>query len=336
MNKEIVVSVQCLVYNHAPYLRQCLDGIVMQRTDFYFEAIVHDDASTDGSTEIINDYANRYPDIIKPIVEKENQYSKGKESKAQSLINSRLIGKYIAFCEGDDYWTDPCKLQKQVNYLESHPSCGMCYSSFDMVEENTGKFTPDLFRNRPEDSPMYFPTPESFIVQLAYVAPPSWLVRSELYFSVPSSDQIKRIDETFVQFTHYLARSEVFVFKEPMVTYRVLEESASHTKDFGKKYSYRRSLLDTQCALVRYYNLDKGILSICRKSYYKWLIKQAMDRCDLSVIKKVSKGDTNKDIIESLIIHDFSGLCLIRKCYKVSRKIPLVRGWVSHFFNGGL
>ena len=112
MNDDnILVSIQCLVYNHEPYLRQCLDGFVMQKTNFRFEAIVHDDASTDGSAAIIREYSEKYPDIIKPIYEAENQYSKhGGFSALFDILNSACKGKYIAMCEGDDYWIDPMKL----------------------------------------------------------------------------------------------------------------------------------------------------------------------------------------------------------------------------------
>ena len=119
-NDILMVSVRCATYNHVNYIRQCLDGFVMQRTNFRFEVIVHDDASTDGTTEIIREYAEKYPDIIKPMYETENQYSK--DVKAMNIrINNRLTGKYIAICEGDDYWIDPLKLQKQVDFLDDHP-----------------------------------------------------------------------------------------------------------------------------------------------------------------------------------------------------------------------
>lgn len=115
----VIVTIQCLVFNHAPYLRQCLDGIVMQKTNFRFEAIVHDDASTDGSASIISEYAEEYPDIIKPIFETENQYTKGSDV-LQGIMNANTHGRYVAICEGDDYWIDPLKLQKQVDFLSSH------------------------------------------------------------------------------------------------------------------------------------------------------------------------------------------------------------------------
>lgn len=120
-----LVSISCITYNHAPYIRQCLDGFMMQQTNFAFEVLIHDDASTDGTTEIIKEYEAKYPDIIKPLYEEENQWVKGRRGSA--VFNfPRAKGKYIAMCEGDDYWTDPFKLQKQVDFLESHPDYVMC------------------------------------------------------------------------------------------------------------------------------------------------------------------------------------------------------------------
>ena len=98
----------------------------MQKTDFRFEAVIHDDASSDNSAAIIREYARNYPDIIKPIYETENQYSK-RDGSLDRILRKALTGKYIAICEGDDYWTDPLKLQKQVDYMETHPDCSLCF-----------------------------------------------------------------------------------------------------------------------------------------------------------------------------------------------------------------
>lgn len=143
--KDILVSIRCLTYNQVDYIRQCLDGFVMQKTNFRFEAIVHDDASTDGTKEIVMDYAEKYPDIIKPIFEEENQYSKD-FSVIDTLVRRACTGKYLAFCEGDDYWTDPYKLQKQIDILESNPSISMVHTAFSNVDMN-GKL---LFRKKYE------------------------------------------------------------------------------------------------------------------------------------------------------------------------------------------
>ena len=134
--QEPVVSICCLVYNHEPFLRECFEGFVMQKTTFPIEILVHDDASTDHSADIIREYTVQYPDLFKPIYQTENQYSKGVKVSATFQF-PRAKGKYIALCEGDDYWTDPYKLQKQVDFLESHPEYVMCshrYKSFSQSE----------------------------------------------------------------------------------------------------------------------------------------------------------------------------------------------------------
>lgn len=142
MNKKdmaITVAIECLVYNHKPYLRQCLDGFVMQKTNFRFVAIVHDDCSTDGSQEIIREYEEKYPDIIRPIYEVENQYS-NRDGKLMRIVNEALNAteaKYLAFCEGDDCWIDPLKLQKQVDYLNANKRCGLVYSCIDVIDEHS-------------------------------------------------------------------------------------------------------------------------------------------------------------------------------------------------------
>lgn len=127
---EILVSVCCMTYNHVSFIRQCLDGFMMQKCSFNFEVLIHDDASTDGTQDIIQEYEKKYPNIIKPIYQLENQYSKGIDPNVKYNF-SRARGKYIAICEGDDYWTDPYKLQKQVDFLESHPDYVMCSHRFN-------------------------------------------------------------------------------------------------------------------------------------------------------------------------------------------------------------
>ena len=139
MNQKepILVAIHCLVYNHEPYLRDCFEGFVMQKTNFRFVAIVHDDCSTDHSTDIIREYAVRYPDIFIPMYETENQYSKH-DGSLEHIMNEAIIAtgaRYIAVCEGDDYWIDPYKLQKQVDFLESHPDYSMCFHGATIKNE---------------------------------------------------------------------------------------------------------------------------------------------------------------------------------------------------------
>ncbi|MBR3411528.1 MAG: glycosyltransferase [Bacteroidales bacterium] len=139
-----LVSVCCLTYNHAPFIRNCLDGFLAQKTDFSIEILIHDDASTDGTDRIIREYAEKYPEIIFPIFEEENQYSRGYAGKMDIEFNySRARGKYIAYCEGDDYWTDPSKLQRQVDFMETHPDYSVCFHRCKRLDSRTGKMYND-------------------------------------------------------------------------------------------------------------------------------------------------------------------------------------------------
>lgn len=135
--EEVLVSICCITYNQEKYIEKALDSFLMQKTNFKYEIIVHDDASTDRTVEIIKKYQKKFPEIIKPIFEKENQYSKGK--KATILCMEKAIGKYIAICEGDDYWTDNNKLQKQVDYMEKNENCTLCFHNAYIYDEKTKK-----------------------------------------------------------------------------------------------------------------------------------------------------------------------------------------------------
>lgn len=134
MKEDPLVSIDCITYNHAPYIRQCLESFLKQKTNFPFEILIHDDASTDGTADIIREYEERYPNIIKPIYQSENQYSKA-ISISTKYNFPRAKGKYIALCEGDDYWIDPLKLQKQVDLLENNSDCSLCCGGYQKQTE---------------------------------------------------------------------------------------------------------------------------------------------------------------------------------------------------------
>lgn len=134
--EEIIVSISCATYNHERFIKKALNSFLMQKTTFKFEILIHDDASTDNTANIIREYEKKYPDIIKPIYQTENQYSRGIKI-SQTFNYSRAKGKYIAICEGDDFWTDENKLQKQVDFLEKHLDYSMyCHSAYHVDTED--------------------------------------------------------------------------------------------------------------------------------------------------------------------------------------------------------
>lgn len=121
-----LVSISCITYNHSEFIKECLDGFLMQKTDFSYEILINDDASTDNTAEIIKEYQSKYPDLIFPIYQRENQYSIGHRRMNAKFNFPRAKGKYIALCEGDDFWTDPYKLQKQVDFLSKNSGYSIC------------------------------------------------------------------------------------------------------------------------------------------------------------------------------------------------------------------
>lgn len=134
-DNTILVSVMCTVFNHERYLERTLKGILEQKTSFRFEVIIHDDASTDNSAQIIKKYERLYPDQIHAIYQKENQYSKG-VSIGYSYMFPVANGKYYAICEGDDYWTNPNKLEMQIQFMETHPECTLTAHAGHICYEN--------------------------------------------------------------------------------------------------------------------------------------------------------------------------------------------------------
>lgn len=146
-SKNIKLSICCITYNHSQFIRQALEGFVNQKTNFEFEVLIYDDASTDDNQEIIKEYAEKFPNIIKPILQTENQFSKG--IYVDKKFNwPRITGEYVALCEGDDFWTDENKLQKQVDFLDSHKDYTVCFHTVKMIWENDSH------------NESYFPTPE--------------------------------------------------------------------------------------------------------------------------------------------------------------------------------
>lgn len=214
---DIKVSICCLAYNHEPYIRQCLDGFVMQKCNFKFEVLIHDDASTDKTAAIIREYEAQYPDIIKPICQIENQHSKGVKPTF-SYNFPRAQGKYVSFCEGDDYWTDPNKLQKQFDFLEQNEDYVMCAHVVEEKNEiaNTSHFFPNTEKNITLNIEDYILNNHtgtcSLLFESKYFKPvPEWFLKVSLG------------DIALVLTVLHRSKKKLMVLKDAMGVYRVNE-----------------------------------------------------------------------------------------------------------------
>lgn len=145
MSNNPLVSIICLTFNQEAYVRDCFEGFLSQITDFDFEVLVYDDASTDATPDIIKHYSNQYPEVFKPTLYKVNNYSRGLGYVGLYTGIEQAKGKYVAYCEGDDYWSNNLKLQKQVDFLESNPQYVICAHETLVKNEDYPQFEERLF-----------------------------------------------------------------------------------------------------------------------------------------------------------------------------------------------
>lgn len=145
MSNNPLVSVCCITYNQESYITQTIEGFLIQKTNFPIEIIIHDDASTDNTADILREYEGKYPNMFILIYQKENQYSQG-IIPITEFVFPKCQGKYIAICEGDDYWTDPYKLQKQVDFLEANEDYVLCFHNVRLLTSE-GLKTDHIIRN---------------------------------------------------------------------------------------------------------------------------------------------------------------------------------------------
>lgn len=271
-DSEPLVSISCTTYNHVNYIEQCLDGFLNQETNFPFEIVIHDDCSTDGTTEIIREYTAKYPDIIKTMYETENQYQQGKPTGSLIWNIPRAKGKYIAFCEGDDYWIGNNKLQEQVEFLEANDSYGMVYTNFNLYYQDKKLFLNNCFDLGKSNFRSVYNNVDEWIENLGYLAPMTWLYKKQLIIDGLQNYGelfLYSPDTTFVMFAYFLQFTKVKYINKTTAVYRVLQNSASHSKDINKLYERNKALYNTQLEIIKQFELSNEIVKDITKKYYR-------------------------------------------------------------------
>lgn len=266
MNKYPLLAIRCITYNHEPYIRQCLEGFIIQKTTFPFIAIVHDDASTDKTAEIIKEYALKYPDIIKPILEKENQYSKHDGSLGRILNNAIPESvKYIAMCEGDDYWIDPNKLQKQVDFLESNPEFGMVYGKVHTWLQEENKFGKSFGKKA-----------HTFEELVRYNTIPTLTVVLKYNLQQQYLDEIDPVTKNWKMGDYpmwlYISKvSKIGFIDEYLGVYRINKVSASHFEDRIGHLTFQMNALEIAAYMCNKFCTDTRLTNIrllwCKLEY---------------------------------------------------------------------
>lgn len=242
---DVRVSIICATYNHEKYIIDALDSFLMQETSFRFEVIVHDDASTDSTPEIICEYASKYPDIIIPVLQKENVYSR-KIPIYQTYLLPLVRGEYIASCEGDDYWLDKRKLQKQVDIMDNHKELDICAHSAVVVYANTKKIKGYI---RPSHHDTIFSLDQVINGGGGFVSTNSLLYRFKIDKNIPDFRSFAMDD--YAKQIHGSLRGGMYFLKDTMSVYRYMSDT-SWTKAMSLNLDSRKKERDK---LVKFLNM---------------------------------------------------------------------------------
>ncbi len=278
MENTVKVSVFCLAYNHEKYLRRCLEGFVTQKTNFPFEVLIHDDASTDGTADIIREYEEKYPNIIKPLYQTQNQYSQGIKI-TKTHLKPRAQGEYFAWCEGDDYWTDCNKLQKQVDFLDSHPEYACCYHRvrFENLRENSTRYIPQMQASREF-------TLEEIVKKGAIFHLSAQMMRRDVYNAKPESLEAKGFGDVPMYIFGAIS-GKVWVMEEVMSVY-------NHGVEGSYTLRMKKSSTEKRIAHEKEYKALLERFNEYTNYQYNNVFAYAIDRLQFSIYRL--SGDRKK------------------------------------------
>ncbi len=282
--REPLLTIVCLAYNHAAFIRETLDGFLRQETDFPFEIIVHDDASTDATAAIIQDYAARYPEIIKPIYQQENQYRLGVPFSTRLFALAR--GQYIAYCEGDDYWTDPRKLQIQVDFLQQHRDYVMTYHDAFMFNSQGVVRSPHLQGRFRQDASA------RELMQARYVSTLTVCFRNLIHELPPELHGVEVLDICWWSLLGAYGKGKFIESIKP-AAYRVHD---------GGIFSMRSSKQRIQMTMHAYYSLARYYHRIGKQDLYEYFLVQVFTHA-LSLISPPRKLEALGKVFQNISIN---------------------------------
>ncbi len=285
---EPLVSVKMITYNHAPYIAKAIDGVLMQETDFPFELVIGEDCSTDGTREIVFDYQKRYPQIIRVVTSEANVGMKANSRR----VDAALRGKYIAWCEGDDYWHHPRKLQMQVDYLESHPECVLVYSDYDLLDTRSGRRIKAVVGREP-----VFPADELAVRLLLGECHAKTLTvccRRQDVVKVKAGNPYE-FSEHFlmgdIQLWVELSRLGSFCYiGEPLATAHILSESATQSRDPRRRIRFICSALEIHEHYIMKLAISDVTASHIRSRFYRTLLALAYTARDAQLASDMASA----------------------------------------------
>jgi len=270
-----LVSVMMVTYNHEHYISQAIEGVLMQITSFRIELVIGEDCSTDSTRKICEKYKNQYPQLIRLLT---TDHNLGMVQNGNRTLQA-CTGKYIALNDGDDYWTDPYKLQKQVDFLESNEDYGLVWTDIDFRVQSSGVINKSVFKNK--KLPIY----DSFIETLIhkpFFSPSTWLCRRE-YLQQEINNYC---DGTFPMILDILSKTKIKYLEVVTATYRQLDESASASQSMQKRYNFLKGVYRIQKDYIKKYNVSIKIEEEIDFKHFESAYPYAVILGDLETVEK--------------------------------------------------
>lgn len=269
--RDVMVSVCCVVYNHEKYIRDCLNGILMQKVDFEYEIVILDDQSTDGTREILEEYQKRYPQKVFVFQPVENIYTNKKKPSFLPKFNEKHFkGKYVAYCEGDDYWIDDKKLQKQIDFLEQNPDYSM--TMHNAYQRNVADGSECLMKN---DTMSHELSAEDIILLKGGMWPTASIVgKKEICLLNHELLEFGIGDWPMQLWAKYIGKC--YYFKDIMGVYRYMVPGSWSEKTHCNMKHEACHMIDTIELLVKYNKITEGkYRNLVLKKIYKKIGAQA-------------------------------------------------------------
>lgn len=289
------VSVFVLVYNHEKFLRRCLDGILMQKCGFTYTVVVGEDCSTDRSREILVEYAKKFPGKFRLLLHPKNIGA----VRNQNAVFEACSGQYIAICEGDDYWTDSSKLQKQMDIMIANPEIGLVYTDIDRYNTVTGKWERAIFKNGTAHRSLHF---EDHLENRGYLAPLTWLFKKGT-LSMHLSETTDIVDSTFEVMLDAFKTTGVHYLDEVTGVKNEVRGSASNPADFRRIFAYQKGLFAIQKKYAAKYKVDGPLHDRILSSGYLRMLSGAVRLGDDAFISEAQEFFTARNLdFEQLLV----------------------------------
>lgn len=312
MTKNVCVSICCVTYNQVSYIVEAIESFLIQKTNFTYEILIHDDCSTDGTTEILKEYEKKYPNLIKVYYEEENQYSKGNINKIFVDLFKNSHGKYIALCEGDDYWCDENKLQKQYEYMEYNSKCSVTVHGCFLLDDYSGRLTK---KEQPYKGKRFYSVEEVIRYDGDLFATNSMFFKKDLVIDMPKFYYEAPVVD-FPLMIHLSLKGEVYYLDEFLSVYRVnakgswtIKQNEASNKNIliKKKEMLNKELAKMMSELNKYtdFKYQEAInLFLINRDYSLNMLSDKMHKIKNAEYRKLYKIFPFKDKIKLFLIRN--------------------------------